>query len=103
MASLIYFTTRQWTFKDNNTRQLLKRMDDEERRIFYFDMDGFDWKQMIYDCSMALRYYVVGDPKETIEPAKKRMFKLKIIHYTTVAFLFWLFVWFLYLLYSFLF
>lgn len=103
IKTLVYFTTHQWTFKNQNMKRLWNQMDDNEKEVFTFHMKGFDWEKSMRDCSYAVRVYLVGDPDETIEKARKRMFKLKIAHYFITTLLACLLVWFLSWLYSFLF
>lgn len=103
IKSLVYFTHNQWTFKNENTKRLWKQIDDAEKEVFTFDMKGFDWEHALVDCCVAVRKYLIKDPKETIERGKKKMFKLKIAHYSLIAVLVCLLVWFLSWLYSLLF
>lgn len=65
-------------------------MNDEEKRVFYFDMEDLVWEEALQGISFGLRLYAHKDPKETIEPARRRMFKLKIAHYVLVSLLFYL-------------
>lgn len=94
--TLMYFTMNQWRFRNDNTKRLWRHMDDEERKIFYFDMEGLDWKKVIEAVSFGLRFYVEKEPRETIEAGKRRVFKLKVANYVVVGLVFCLVLFFLY-------
>lgn len=71
-------------------------MDPKERDVFYFDMEDMNWEKVLEDVGYGLRYYVEKDPKETVEAAKRKMFKLKIGNYIVVSFVFIMVLFFLY-------
>ncbi|XP_024936806.1 fatty acyl-CoA reductase wat isoform X2 [Cephus cinctus] len=91
-----YFSTNKWIFKNNNTRTLWETLNDEDRNIFFFSMDHFDWEDYMKKCVAGLRQYIFKDDLSTVPAAKKRMARLLIYHriikYTSIG----LFVWFIY-------
>lgn len=92
-----YFATRQWVFRNNNTQELWKMLNDEDKKLFEFDINLLDWEMFFYTYFRGARVYLVKDPLNTAPEAVARRFKLIIAHYTLVTILmliFLMFVWY---------
>ncbi|XP_063912618.1 fatty acyl-CoA reductase wat-like [Zophobas morio] len=98
LDSLSYFTSREWSFSEDNFMNLWNKMGDRDRAIFPFHVDRIDWNEYLHKCALGIRLYLLKEPITTLPQAKKKVKILFALHYTTVA----LFYYFLYLLFEFL-
>ncbi|KAF2895082.1 hypothetical protein ILUMI_11094 [Ignelater luminosus] len=91
-----YFMRREWVFRNNNTQELWKMLNDEDKKLFEFDMSLLDWDMFFYTYVRGVRVYLVKDPLNTIAEARAKRFKLMIAHYALVTIfmsIFVMFVW----------
>nr|XP_012136054.1 PREDICTED: putative fatty acyl-CoA reductase CG5065 [Megachile rotundata] len=75
-----YFSTRQWTFRNDNVVKLWQKMNAVDRKIFFFDMKSLDWEQYFYLHIRGLRVYMLNDSFDTIEDSVARFRKLYWLH-----------------------
>lgn len=68
-----YFTMRQWTFHNDNTRKLWDKLTPEDQKTFFFSMKDFDWPAYMRNYISGLRHYIFKDDPSTIPAARKRM------------------------------
>ncbi|KAB0791210.1 hypothetical protein PPYR_03010 [Photinus pyralis] len=85
--TLSYFTIRQWNFVNTNTRTLWMSLSDEDKSLFQFNMNSFSWNSYIYSYVYGTRLYLLKEKVETLPQARKRLFRLKVIHYLVVVIL----------------
>ena len=71
-----FFTIRQWRIVSNNFINLLDRLSEEDRRIFYFDVRDIDWKTYTEDYALGVRRYILKDNDDTIPAARISMTRL---------------------------
>lgn len=57
-------------------------MTDVDKRLFPADSRNFNWQKFIYPYFSGMRVYVLLDPMDTYSKSKKKLRKLKYIHYT---------------------
>ncbi|KAF5287179.1 hypothetical protein FQR65_LT12308 [Abscondita terminalis] len=86
-----YFTTRQWLFKNDNTKNLLANLDEEDRKIFGFNMKEIDWDAYASVYVKGARKYLLKESIETLPQARSKAFKLKLAHNLLVTVLLYLF------------
>lgn len=67
-----YFVTNEWRFSNANVQRLWQRMDEADRRIFFFDMDDLDWESNLKAGILGLRTYLMKDDPATIPSAQIR-------------------------------
>ncbi|KAL4113616.1 hypothetical protein QTP88_017210 [Uroleucon formosanum] len=84
---ITYFSLQSWTFHDNNTKSLLKKLSKLDQSLFRFDISELNWNEYFKKYMVGLRLYIVKDPIDTVPEALKRNRKLYMIHYTLVSFL----------------
>ncbi|XP_003243174.1 fatty acyl-CoA reductase wat isoform X1 [Acyrthosiphon pisum] len=84
---IAYFALQSWTFHDNNTKSLIKKLSKLDQSLFKFDMNKLDWNEYFKKHVVGIRLYIVKDPMETVPVALKRNKKLFMIHYTLMSFL----------------
>ncbi|KAK9872040.1 hypothetical protein WA026_015290 [Henosepilachna vigintioctopunctata] len=98
-----HFSLREWHFTNHNLQKLWKKMDVEDKTLFNFSMENFDWDNYFYFYARGARVYLLKDPLDTIPKGRIKYWKLFIAHYTLVAVLLFLLYKFIYLLISLLF
>lgn len=70
MTDLLHkFTSREWKFDNNNTRELWSSLSHEDRMTFMFSFEGFDWKLYMKIYYSGLRKYILGEDQSNIEEA----------------------------------
>lgn len=77
MIDLLYeFTTRQWKFDNSNTRELWLSLSKEDRNMFFYSLDDFDWKSYIKNYYYGIRKYILHEDSSNIEKslAKNRKY-----------------------------
>jgi len=82
-----YFSLQSWTFHDNNTRSLVKKMSKLDQSLFNFDASKLSWNEYFKKHIWGIRLYIIKDPLETVPEALKRNKKLYMIHYTLISIL----------------
>ncbi|XP_017143382.1 fatty acyl-CoA reductase wat-like [Drosophila miranda] len=78
------FLHRAWHFETKNTDRLRELMSAEERRVYYFDMKGLDWKDYFRHALLGMRLYLGKEAptSESIEKGLRLFERLKILHYS---------------------
>lgn len=64
-----------WKFSNKNTQLLWSNLSQEDKDIFYFSMNDFNWRDFVKKSVTGLRLYTFKDDPSTIPIAKKRMAK----------------------------
>ncbi|KAJ3618778.1 hypothetical protein MTP99_005590 [Tenebrio molitor] len=95
MDLISYFSTRRWTFEQDNVLELWDQMGKDDKKMFKFSMEDTDWVEYIRNNILGARMYLLKETPDTIPRAKKKLKIMFFVHYAVVAF-FW------YLLYKFL-
>lgn len=67
-----YFATNEWHFSNDNVQRLWQRLDEGDKRIFFFNMDDINWDEFLKDGIYGLRTYLMKDDPSTIPSALKR-------------------------------
>lgn len=70
LQMLQYFTTRQWSFVNNNAREITKKLNEEEKKIFYVDNVRADVPVYFKNCILGARQYVMKEPLSTLPKAR---------------------------------
>lgn len=52
---LEYFTTQQWTFVDENVRDLVKTLSESDKAEFSFDVAKINWDNYIENYILGIR------------------------------------------------
>jgi alcohol-forming fatty acyl-CoA reductase len=69
MDLLKVFTTRQWSFDNENTRKLWLSLSKEDRNMFWFSLEGFDWKAYIKIYYFGIRKHILHEDLSNTEKA----------------------------------
>jgi len=82
LACLDFYMKRQWNFVSRNPTILMKKMTEEDRRVFYFDVREINWKDYIEIYVRGARRFLLKDDPNTLPAARrnlKRLFWLRAI------------------------
>ncbi|CAI6352248.1 unnamed protein product [Macrosiphum euphorbiae] len=82
-----YFSLKSWTFHDDNTKSLIKKLSKLDQSLFRFDIAKLDWNEYFKKHVVGIRLYIFKDPLDTVPEALRRNKKLYMIHYTLMSFL----------------
>ncbi|XP_031330714.1 putative fatty acyl-CoA reductase CG5065 [Photinus pyralis] len=100
MKTAAFCTGREWKFRDFNTQRLWDRLEEDDRRIFNFDIKSIDWDHFYEKLTYGLRRYTLQDDFETMGKAKLKMAALNVLHYAYFGCYLLLFLFFINVLYS---
>ncbi|EDV48805.1 fatty acyl-CoA reductase wat [Drosophila erecta] len=77
------FSCKSWHFDMRNTDRLRQLMSEEDRRIYYFDMVGLNWKEYFLDALGGIRQYLGKEAPtpESIAQGRKVIKRLKLLHH----------------------
>lgn len=67
------FLTRQWNFNDENARDLLTHMSQEDNRNFQFDVCVIDWEKYMENYMLGIREFLFKQSSKSLPSARKRM------------------------------
>ncbi|KAF5291770.1 hypothetical protein FQA39_LY14258 [Lamprigera yunnana] len=84
---LSYFSIRDWSFHDTNTRKLWNGLNKTDQSLYLFDVDMIDWNSYFKDFAIGGRKYLIKENINTIPEAKAKRLKLAIVHYSLIVFL----------------
>ncbi|KAJ6644398.1 Fatty acyl-CoA reductase wat [Pseudolycoriella hygida] len=94
-----FFATRTWTFTNPNVERLWSTLDEEDQKLFFFNIADIDWNETIGCSMLGIRQYLAKEDPATIPAALKRAEWLKILHYGLLLTLYSLVMLFFYVLY----
>ncbi|XP_025207299.1 fatty acyl-CoA reductase wat-like isoform X2 [Melanaphis sacchari] len=94
------FTTKQWSFDNKNTRKLWSILSKEDRDVFWFSLEEFDWEAYLKIYYFGIRKYILHEDYSNKEKAVSKNRKLFWLHqlffvliaYILIHFLYWIFV-----------
>jgi fatty acyl-CoA reductase len=64
-----YFCTRNWNFTNKNVQALWEKLDEDDRKLFDFDLEGLDWDKYFYNYVRGVRIYLLKDELTTVPRA----------------------------------
>ncbi|XP_013143046.1 PREDICTED: fatty acyl-CoA reductase 1-like [Papilio polytes] len=80
-----YFNCNEWTFNDDNLRDLHLEMTDDDKEIFNVDLTDINWLDQMNIWIIGLRKYIVKDGLTGTNYALKKYFWLRLGHYILTA------------------
>lgn len=69
---LAYFANKQWTFTNDRVMKLWDSMDDQDKKLFNFDIKSLSWEYFAQAHCLGLRVYLVKDDIHTLPAARKK-------------------------------
>ncbi|VVC34012.1 Male sterility, NAD-binding,NAD(P)-binding domain,Fatty acyl-CoA reductase, C-terminal [Cinara cedri] len=103
MDLLYFFTTRQWTFDNSNTKELWLLLSEEDRSMFQYSFDKFDWNSYIEDNFYGIRKHILHEDISNISEAITKNRKLFWLHQLFIGFIFYIVIQIFWWLKSFIF
>lgn len=73
LKMLQYYTTREWTFQNDNLHTLANTMTPADRETFYFDIKVIDWSSYIRDVWIGAKVFYLKENMNNLPKARKRM------------------------------
>lgn len=67
-----YFSLQSWTFHDDNTRSLIKKMSKLDQSLFKFDISKLSWNEYFKKHVLGIRLYIIKDTIDSVPEALKR-------------------------------
>jgi fatty acyl-CoA reductase len=68
-----YFGTREWKFTNKNVQGLWEKLDEEDKKLFDFDIGGLNWDKYFYNYVRGVRIYVLKDDLSTVPRAQAKL------------------------------
>lgn len=70
MDVLNYFTTQEWTFKNDNVNGLASKLSSKDRKLFNMNMKDVVWDAYFQNYMRGIRLYLIKDPIDTLPQAR---------------------------------
>ncbi|XP_054264570.1 fatty acyl-CoA reductase wat-like isoform X1 [Macrosteles quadrilineatus] len=67
-----YFSLQEWVFKNDNVMEMLSKLSEEDKKIFYFDVRDIDFKECLLVSKMGCKYYYLKEKIEDIPAAIRK-------------------------------
>ncbi|XP_027850563.2 fatty acyl-CoA reductase wat-like [Aphis gossypii] len=81
MIDLLYdFATKQWTFDNSNSRELWSSLSKDDREMFQFSLEDFDWKSYIKSYYYGIRRHILHEDLNNVEKASSKNQMLLWLH-----------------------
>nr|QGV11529.1 FAR2 [Tetrastichus brontispae] len=77
---LEYFSTQQWSFRDENVRRLNEQLSPEDRRVFPFDVRQIDWPSYLENYILGIRQFILKESPDTLPAARSHITRLYWLH-----------------------
>ncbi|KAJ3618011.1 hypothetical protein MTP99_006048 [Tenebrio molitor] len=81
LDSFGFFTNTNWKFTNGNVKRLWDRTNDEDRKLFPFDIRLVKWDRYYSNFLKGIRIYLLKDPLNTLPKARVRMQRFEVAHY----------------------
>jgi Male sterility protein. len=69
---ITYFALSEWKFTNKNVLSLWEKLNDEDRKLFNFDISTVDWNLFLCFMLRGLRLYTFNESFDTLEIARVR-------------------------------
>ncbi|KAF5290689.1 hypothetical protein FQR65_LT01979 [Abscondita terminalis] len=79
-----YVVGTTWLFKADNTKRLWKKLDENDKEMFNFDVSSIDWDEATSIFINGTRLYILKEDPNNLPIALFRTRVLKVAHYTIV-------------------
>lgn len=94
--AISYFSTRDWTYGNENVQKLWQCLSDVDKKNFYFNIKTMDWDYHSQFHGLGLRLYLVHDDLKTLPIGKKLIRRYSILHNAIKIILCACFIWTMY-------
>ncbi|XP_015793649.1 putative fatty acyl-CoA reductase CG5065 [Tetranychus urticae] len=79
MNALEYFTTNEWTFKNENFKQLMQSLNQKDFEKFSIDVQSINWCDYIENYVLGVRKYLLKEEPRTLPKARANLKRLYLI------------------------
>ncbi|XP_031638474.1 putative fatty acyl-CoA reductase CG5065 [Contarinia nasturtii] len=76
---LQYYTTKNWTFKNEKFLRMKDNMSEKDKEIFYFSVEDVDWNAYIGHYILGARHYLLKEKPETLPKARTLLRRLYLL------------------------
>lgn len=77
--SLGFYATGEWKYEQPNVDKLLEEMNDEDKKLFPFDMTNFNWHKYHLTTVRAIYRYIVKAYEDVEDPTEARRQYLRLV------------------------
>jgi len=77
IETLHFFTTRGWNFNSQNLLNLWNQLDEEDKKIFNFDVRQINWDDYLFDYIMGVKVYLLKESIDNLPAARANLARLK--------------------------
>ncbi|KAG5869973.1 hypothetical protein JTB14_027913 [Gonioctena quinquepunctata] len=77
------FGTTEWAYQSHNIMKFIKKMSDEDKKLFFCDLRELDWNLYLWYYPRGMRVYLVRESFDNIEDARVKAKRLYWIHQIT--------------------
>uniref|UniRef100_A0A2S2P2M9 Fatty acyl-CoA reductase n=1 Tax=Schizaphis graminum TaxID=13262 RepID=A0A2S2P2M9_SCHGA len=85
--TLRVFTANEWKFDNSNTRKLWTSLSQDDRKMYCFNFEGFDWRLYTRNIVYGVRKHILHEDFNNISKALSKHRKLFWLHQLCVCFL----------------
>ncbi|RWS22854.1 putative fatty acyl-CoA reductase-like protein, partial [Leptotrombidium deliense] len=71
--ALEYFTTNEWTFRNDNFLELFNEVNANDKEIFHCDLRNIDWQTYMECYILGVRKFLLKEDPSTLPEARKRL------------------------------
>jgi fatty acyl-CoA reductase len=64
--AISYFSSRKWKFTNTDVQGLWKKLNEDDKTLFDFDIGGLDWDKYFYNYVRGVRIYLMKEDPSTI-------------------------------------
>jgi len=79
MDLLYEFTTRQWKFDNSNIRELWSLLSQDDRNVFWYSLEEFDWTSYLKIYFYGIRKHVLHEELSNVAEATEKNRKYDIL------------------------
>ncbi|XP_004930760.1 putative fatty acyl-CoA reductase CG5065 [Bombyx mori] len=91
--ALRYYITKQWTFENKNFLALRSKLLEQDKKQFYYLLEGRDKKDYFLKCCIGGRRYLMKERDEDIPKAKLRFQRMMVLDKTVQVIFYGLLLW----------
>jgi hypothetical protein len=63
---MYFFSSHVWKFTNSNIQELWEKINEDDKKLFDFNIGGLDWDKYLYNYVRGVRLYLMKDDPSTI-------------------------------------
>ncbi|KOB61595.1 Fatty-acyl CoA reductase 1, partial [Operophtera brumata] len=68
--AIVYYATKQWTFHNKNLVSLRSRIKEQDKDLFYYDIENINWRVFFLNACLGAKRYLLKEMEEDMPKAK---------------------------------